>query len=47
MILITNFGLQPLNFFAMVLKTIRADGTNLKNAVSNSAAVKIKNLQNY
>ena len=29
------------------LKTIRADGTNLKNAVSNSAAVKIKNLQNY
>ena len=29
------------------LKTIRADGTNLKNAVSNAAAVKIKNLQNY
>lgn len=29
------------------LKTIRADSTNLKNAVSNSAAVKIKNLQNY
>ena len=29
------------------LKTIRADGTNLKNAVSNSASVKIKNLQNY
>ena len=29
------------------LKTIRADGTNLKNAVSNAAAVKIKNLQDY
>ena len=29
------------------LKTIRADGANLKNAVSNAAAVKIKNLQNY
>ncbi len=29
------------------LKTIRADATNLKNAVSNAAAVKIKNLQDY
>ena len=29
------------------LKTIRADATNLKNAVSNGTAVKIKNLQDY
>ena len=29
------------------LKTVRVDSTNLKNAVSNDTAVKIKNLDNY
>ena len=29
------------------LKTVRVDSTNLKNAVSNGTAVKVKNLQDY